>query len=149
MTEADKEQHTEESTPLNTARLSTPPLKRSDFQKEPFSPARTRLAAPLLVEIYGRTLSRPNSFSSKEVFVDFITNLVSLNTLILSLDLDPSSRSTHAHGIPLPPINLMRLFSFTLQLHTFALVPTGKDRSRQRAGSWRIEESCPGFSKSP
>jgi hypothetical protein len=99
MSEAEKEQHTEESTPLNTTRLSTPPSKRSDFQKESFSPARTRLAAPLLVEIYGRNLSRPNSFSSKQVFVDFITNLVSFNTLILSLHFEPptsSKRSTAA-----------------------------------------------------
>jgi hypothetical protein len=82
MTEAEQEQHTEESTPLNVLRLSTQQAKRSDFQKEHFTPARTRLAAPLLVEIYGRSLTRPNSFSSKQVFVDFITNLVSLNTQI-------------------------------------------------------------------
>ncbi|KAI2512202.1 hypothetical protein MHU86_2078 [Fragilaria crotonensis] len=75
MTEAEQEQHTEESTPLNAQRLTSQQAKRSDFQKEHFTPARTRLAAPLLVEIYGRSLTRPNSFSSKQVFVDFITNL--------------------------------------------------------------------------
>lgn len=102
MSEAEKEQHTEESTQLNTTRLSIPPSKRSDFQKETFSPARTRLAAPLLVEIYGRTLSRPNSFSSKQVFVDFITNLVSFNTLFLSLDWEPplSSNVSDHRAIP-------------------------------------------------
>ena len=101
MTEAEKEQHTEESTPLNTSRLSTQQAKRSDFLTEHFSPARTRLAAPLLVEIYGRSLSRPNSFSSKQVFVDFITNLVSLNTQILfGFVSTPAYRTSRRHSSP-------------------------------------------------
>jgi hypothetical protein len=79
MTEAEQEQQLDESRLLSSStRLSnsTSYYKRSDSLPESSSQPRTRLAAPLLVEVYGRTVTKPVSFSSKKVFTEFLINLV-------------------------------------------------------------------------
>jgi hypothetical protein len=79
MTEAEQEQQLDESRLLSSStRLSnsTSYYKRSDSLPESLAQPRTRLAAPLLVEVYGRTVTKPVSFSSKKVFTEFLINLV-------------------------------------------------------------------------
>jgi hypothetical protein len=93
---------------LSPHRLKTKRSEELPLEQAPSftTPRRERLAAPLLVKVFSRSLPRNSGFNSKQIFVDFVTNLVSEygNSFLFGRGLCVSTNQnppTHVHLVSL------------------------------------------------